>query len=74
MPNVQIIIDVAGEPAGVPDEPRILTYNKVDPTAPLVTCSIDDTAGVEEYYWEFLFKPPGAELVVFDDPTSATPT
>jgi hypothetical protein len=74
MPNVQIIIDVAGQSAGVPDEPRIFTYGVVAPTAPLVTLSIDDDTDVEEYFWQFIFKPEGAESVVLDDPVSATPT
>lgn len=73
MPTVDIVIDVAGEAAGVPGEAREFAYSKIDPTPPLVTLSLDDDTGVTEYLWELLSQPIGASAVL-SSTTVASPT
>jgi len=68
----EIVIDVAGESAGVPGVSRIFPFFKIDPTGPLVTLSLDDNTDITEYDWELI--PPYGSSAVLDDPTSATPT
>lgn len=73
MPNVVIVIEVAGQSPGVPGESRLFAYSVLSPTPPLVTVSLNDTTGVTEYFWEFLDKPKNS-VAVFSDPTAAEPT
>lgn len=73
MPNVVIVINVAGQAPGVPGESRAFDYSVLSPTPPLVSVELNDTTGVDNYFWEFLDKPESS-TAVFDDPTSPAPT
>ena len=57
---VNIILTVAGQGSGSGGESREFTYSIVNPTAPLVTLTIDDVTGVTSYLWEILNQPLGA--------------
>lgn len=73
MVSVNIVINVAGEPPGVPGQSRTFPFSKIETLSPLVTLSIENTGGVFSYLWEILKQPVGASAI-FDDPTSATPS
>lgn len=66
-----IIIDVAGEAAGVVNVPREFIYSKIDPTPPLVTLSMGEAA--TSYFWQIISQPVGASAVL-SSTTAASPT
>ena len=68
-----IVIDVAGEAAGVPGVAREFAFSKIDPTPPLVTLSIDNNTGITQWYWEILSQPAGATAVL-STPNASTTT
>lgn len=70
---VKIVIDVAGEVAGIPGVARVFDYTKIDPTPPLVTLSLDDNTGITTYLWEIFSQPEGGTAVL-SDPGVASPT
>ena len=71
MPN--IVIDVAGEAAGSPGVAREFAYEKIDPTPPLVTLTIDDNSGITQWLWSILDQPDGASATL-SNPTTNTAT
>lgn len=71
MPN--IVINVAGEPAGSPGVAREFTYDKINPTPPLVTLTIDDNTGITQWAWEILAQPADASSVI-GTPTASSAT
>lgn len=73
MASVQIVIDMAGEAAGLPGVARVFAYAKIDPSASVVTLSLSDVFGVDSYFWEIIDQPVGASAVL-DDDINATPT
>jgi len=60
----EIVIDVAGEPAGSPGVAREFTFDKIDGSPPLVTLSIDDNSGITQWFWEILSQPEGASAIL----------
>jgi hypothetical protein len=68
----QIIIDVAGESAGIPGTSRTFSYTKIASSSPLVTLSVANISGITSYYWELVSIPDGSTAVL-NDPTLATP-
>lgn len=73
MPTVDIVVDVAGEPSGIPGVARSFTFDKVSPVPPLVTLSLDDNTGITEYAWEIVSQPQGA-AVSLSNPAAPSPT
>ncbi len=71
--TVQVVIDVAGEPAGTPGVAREFVFSKVSPTPPLVTLSLASTVGITQFNWEILDQPPGASATL-SNPAIASPT
>lgn len=76
MPN--IVINVAGEPAGTPGDPRTFAFTKIDTgSPPLVTLTIDDNTGITQWLWEILSQPEGASATLSGATTNTatfTPT
>lgn len=73
MATQNIVIDVAGESAGVGGVSRQFAFEKISPTPPLVTLSIDDNTGITTWAWELLSRPTGSSSIL-GTPTSSTTT
>ena len=70
---VNIVLSVAGQGSGSGGESREFAYSVVNPTAPLVTLSLDNVTGITSYLWEILNQPPGASSSLSSD-SAASPT
>jgi hypothetical protein len=73
MPSVSIIVDVAGESAGVAGQSRTFPYVKIAAADVLVSLSLSDTTGITSFFWEIASKPDGSTAVL-NDASSDTPT
>jgi hypothetical protein len=67
-----IIIDVAGEPAGVAGVAREFVFTKIDPAGPLVTLSLDDITGITTFDWSILAQPPNSTATLSTPTLSST--
>lgn len=71
MPSVNIIIDLVGEPSGVPGEARSFLYSKIATDVERVSLSLDSSAGITTWFWEIVDKPLGSTATL-STPTAST--
>lgn len=71
MATVNIIIDLVGEPSGVPGQARTFAYTKISSSACRVSLSLQPIVGATSYFWELLDKPLGSTAVL-STPTAST--